>query len=61
MAAAVGLGGDWEGGSVGAWGAGMAGSEIQPYLEGGIEEAAYRVTLWAGWCAVGTVPSPGVC
>jgi len=25
---------------VGACGAGMAGSEIQPYLEGGIEEAA---------------------
>jgi len=96
---------------VGACGAGMAGSEIQPYhpgdagsgdpayraalrgrrtvpdacrlglgrtvrhdpyrigpsrgvggrFEGGIEEAAYRVTLLAGWCAVGTVPSPGVC
>jgi hypothetical protein len=25
---------------VGAYGAGAAGSEIQPYLEGGIEEAA---------------------
>ncbi len=40
MAAAVGLGGDWGGGSVGACGTGMAGSEIQPYLEGGIEEGA---------------------
>ncbi len=37
MAAAVGLGGDWE---VGAGAREMAGSEIQPYLEGGIEAAA---------------------
>jgi hypothetical protein len=36
---------DWE---RGACGAGATGSEIQPYLEGGIEEAA--LTGGGGWC-----------
>jgi hypothetical protein len=36
---------DWE---RGACGAGATGSEIQPYLEGGIEEAA--LSGGGGWC-----------
>ena len=61
----------------GACGAGAAGSEIQPYLEGATEEAALsggrRGGAWVGDAgsgnpayraalwAVGTVPLPGVC
>ena len=41
---------------MGGWGAGMAGSEIQPYLEGGIEEAALS---GGGAGAVGGLRTPG--
>ncbi len=46
----------------GACGAGAAGSESLPYLEGtGSGDPAYRGTLWAGWYDVSPVPSPGLC